>query len=367
MPLPPIIDADEATSRVARIFPRTAFNNTLNGQLAGRAIAAMVYLGAIVPDGDPATEKSRLVRPSALLWLQASVLARSHDGDREAWFAAASRSNDARKRVIELVTGWGLPFDPWYADNSRETLRDETLKQMARLGAVKRRGDLPTTSGRPRWALSSGFAALFDPALTGPALDVAIEAWREANLTPDALLRIRTQQKRAGVGAAVIVLLPSGNARQLEPGQASEIIKGVIEAWAPARLIDPVVLTISEPGAKLASVDADEIAALGIAIDVRSVLPDVLIADLGSPAVTYWVVEAVASDGPVTEERREDLLAWATDQHIPVENMRFLSAFVSRGHTAARKRLRDLANGTYAWFLDEPRMDLSWREIQHDA
>jgi len=363
MSFPPIIDRDEATSRMARIFPRTAFDNTLNGTLAGAAVAAMVYVGAVVGDDDELTADTRFVRPSSCLWMQDDVLAHHTDDEREQWFQAATAGNLAKKKVEAVANDWGFAFRQWYADNSRETLRDETFAGMARWGAVRRRAGLPTTSSAPRWVLNSAFVELFGPQLTGEALDDGIEAWRAAHLTPGALLKVRTQSKRATAEHAVTVTLPSGDVRSLEAGDASRILKGVVEEWAPARLGDPVVLTISEPGAKIATIDASEIVALGIAINVSDVLPDALIADVSTTPVTYWVIEAVASDGPVTEGRRADLEQWADDQHIPRGDLRYVSAFISRGHPAARKRLRDLAAGTYAWFLDEPGMELAWQEI----
>jgi len=78
-----------------------------------------------------------------------------------------------------------------------------------------------------------------------------------------------------------------------------------------------------------------------------------------------WIVEAVATDGPVTEERRRRLLEWAADQKIPAGSCRFLSAFLSRNHGAAKRRLKDLAVGTLAWYLDEPTRELSWHEISN--
>jgi hypothetical protein len=52
------------------------------------------------------------------------------------------------------------------------------------------------------------------------------------------------------MASAIEVVLLSGERRVLESGDASLILKGVLERWAQARLIDPVVLTVSEPGDK---------------------------------------------------------------------------------------------------------------------
>lgn len=363
MAFPPIIDPDEAARRLEMLFPRAAFDNVLNGRIAGSAVAAMVYMGAVIEDDVPVTRECRVVRPSSCLWMQDEVLTHTSESDRERWFRAATAGTLAKKKIAALAAEWGYTFAQWYADNSRETLRDEAFAALRGFGALRRRADLPTTSGSPRWVLSASFAALFDPALTDAELALAVETWRSTRMSPGDRLRIRTEQRRHKAEHGVEVTFPNGERRLLETGDASLILQGIVEQWARARLIDPVVLTISEPGAKVYVTDAAEIAALGITINVSDVLPDALIVDIGTIPPTFWVIEAVASDGPVTEDRKADLIRWATDQHIPAEDVRFVSAFISRGHTTARKRLRDLAVGTLAWYLDEPTRELSWREI----
>ena len=55
-------------------------------------------------------------------------------------------------------------------------------------------------------------------------------------------------------------------------------------------------------------------AEVGISINVSSVLPDVLMFDAGARPPTFWIVEAVASDGEINEVRKAKLLEWAKDQ-----------------------------------------------------
>ena len=68
---------------------------------------------------------------------------------------------------------------------------DETLREgLVRLGAVQEREGLPTTSPRPRYALTADFAALFHLNLLDEPLQAQIARWQEANLSPGALARI---------------------------------------------------------------------------------------------------------------------------------------------------------------------------------
>ena len=109
--------------------------------------------------------------------------------------------------------------------------------------------------------------------------------------------------------------------------------------------------------------DAAKMAAAGISINVSSVLPDAIILDAGATPPTFWIIEAVASDGEISEDRKADLLTWAEEQYIDPEQCQFVSAFSSRNSAPARRRLKDIAVGTYCWFLDEPDRELAWNEL----
>ena len=77
----------------------------------------------------------------------------------------------------------------------------------------------------------------------------------------------------------------------------------------------------------------------------------------------FWVVEAVATDGLVTTARRDALLRWAAQQNIAADRCSFLSAFESRNAAPAKRRPKDLASGTWAWFADEPAHERAWYQF----
>lgn len=364
MTLRPLPTREEVHARLRRLFPPEAFDTVTSNPLAAAATAAMLYVGAIVPDDEQSSSESTWARPSVCLWLSDAAYAHDADHERAAWLTAALRN---RKQVAELLASWGEPFEPWYADNTRETLRDETFPRWLDFGAMRYREGVKTTSSQPRWALTESFADLFDPELTGDALDAAIESWSENHLSPGDVIKVRTARDRDRGQYAVTVNLPGGRVRMLEPGEASLILKGVIEQWAPARLGDPVVLTISEPGRKLVVADNETLLAAGLNINVSLLLCDALLVDLATKPVTFWMVEAVASDGPIDEDRKRQFLRWAEDHRIPPASCHFLTAFSSRHSTSARRRLKDLAAGTYAWYADEPHHELAWYEVNAGA
>jgi hypothetical protein len=353
-------------ARLGLIFPRSAYDPVLSNPLAASALAAMLYIDAVVPDIGDLPDGVVWARPSLCLWMSDAVYAREGNVERIAWRIAVLGSG-GRRAMEELQASWGLTDAvSWYRDNSRETLRDETFAAWLRHGAIRSRPGIPSTSSKPRWALSGSFASLFDPSLDDGHLAQEIDAWRESHMAPGDRFRIQVLRSREQAAYALTVTLPDGRKRYLEPGTASEILRGVIEQWAPARLRDPVVLTISEPGDKVYVADAEQLKMLGLTIDVATLLPDAVIVDIGDTPPAFWIVEAVATDGPVTEDRRRELLRWATNQRIPPASCKFLSAFLDRNDGAARRRLKDLAAGTYAWYSTEPGHELAWYEVTRE-
>lgn len=322
-------------------------------------MAVLLYVDAIsTPDQSSSTVN--WARPSTVIWLTPDTLQHASTAERVAWRDAAAKN----QRSVEAVhASWGVPFTPVYRENSRETLRDETFRKWREHGALRRRAGLPTSSSKPRWALLHDFADLFDPALDGDDFDESATLWRESHLDPGTRLKVNFAIEKEAAEHAVTVNLPNGQSRKLEPGMSSVILKGVVETWAYRRLLQPVVLAISEPGDKVHIGDETTLQALGIKIDRTNVLPDALIADIGDDPVHFWIIEAVATDGPITTERRQALLDWATRQNIAADRCSFLTAFQSRNHPAAKKRLKDIASNTWAWFADEPNHELAWYQI----
>jgi BsuBI/PstI restriction endonuclease HTH domain len=163
--LPPLLDVPEIHRRLLAIFPEgTSQRNYCTREMAARTIFVMLYIGAVEGSG-------MWMAPKHVYRMGGSQAARRSDEDREAYIKAVERP------------GSGAPPDRWFQDNTREPIRDETLRDgVVRMGAVVTRPGLATTSSRGRYALQSAFAWLFEPALAGTALDAAITAWQELSL-----------------------------------------------------------------------------------------------------------------------------------------------------------------------------------------
>lgn len=326
--------------RVKAIFPDGVnHRNYCVRDVAARTVWVMLYAGAI--EG-----LERWIRPSMVTDMtdrQAALLNRS---DREEWYQQASSSDKKR------------PAKAWFAPNSREQIRDETIRLgLIPNGAVVERKGLPTTSPAPKYALARDFALLFDEQLEGKQFGETVERWRTAHLSKAALSRIVLIKRGATREKdSVLVTYPNGHTRSLAPGPSAVLSKAVVEEFAPRYLELPAVLWLSESASKVREYDRELAATLSLKIDPATELPDMILVDLGRPGGEILVVfaEIVATDGPVTETRKVALLDIAGNAGFESKNVAFLTVFRDRGAPAFRKAVSDLALGSFTWFMAEP-------------
>jgi len=344
-----LADRNAYHERLAQVLPASLTGTTATANDAAAAAAfVFMYVGAV--------DRCNAVRPTTIVWMSDAIASRRSDGERAAYHAAAMRSERAVKQLCEQ---WGIIYAPWYATNSREQLRDETIRAWTDNGAVLVGSEVGTTSPGARYTLEPSFAALLDPDLAGDALTTAIGDWQGRHLTPIGRARARqTAQSQTGV----VVNLPGGGTRLLHTGKASMIVKGVIEEFT-ACLSDPAVVLISQSGEKVNVVDRALLEHLGLTVDVQRLLPDCLLADLAPDRDELWCIEVVYSDGPSTEERRAAFVKWATKHGVREAKCRFLTAFESRTSRIFKNRVPLIARGTFVWFLDEPDGLLAWSDL----
>ncbi len=335
---PPLLDVPEIHRRLLRIFPEgTPQRNYCTREMAARTVFVMLYIGALEGGG---------------MWMGPKHVYRMGEGQ------AALRADEEREAYIAAVEkrGSALPADRWFQDNTREPIRDETLRDgLVRVGAVVTRPGLATTSSKGRYALQSAFASLFDPALRAEPLDTAIAAWQDHYLSAGALARVRLQQRSATAAQSrVLVTLPNGETRQMEAGPSSVITKAVVEVFARQFLKDPAVLWISESGNKVIQRDDELAQALGLKIETDKLLPDTILIDLAPAEPLMVFVEAVATAGEITEARRSAFLELITAAGFKAGNVAFVTAFADRNGAAFKRAIPNLAWGSFAWCLSEP-------------
>ncbi len=338
MALPPLLSVAEVNERLRAVFPEgTPNRNYVVREMAAKTVFVMLYVGAVTGAG-------RWVRPDQVTRMTDSQTGLGAEAERNEWRAASMRS------ATDAIEG------RWYAANTREPIRDETLRAgLVRTGAVVERQELPTTSPLPRYALAEGFAALFDPELTGDHLASAIDAWREANLSGPALARVAIMRRgSAGQDGRVLVTFPDGEARHMAPGPSSVISKAVVEEFASRFLTQPAVVWLSESRSRVVSRDDELAQEIGLTIEADRNLPDLILVDLAPSEPLLVFVEVVATAGPVSEARRAALLEVAAEGNFGEEQVAFVTAYRDRDASAFKASVSELAWRSFAWFMSEP-------------
>ncbi|HTB22623.1 MAG TPA: BsuBI/PstI family type II restriction endonuclease [bacterium] len=326
--------------RLPEIFPEgIEFRNYLVRDMAVSTVYVMFYANAI--EGE-----DQWIRPSQVTDMTDSQAMKIDTSSRLAWVKKILSSNKKK------------PAKAWYATNTREPIRDETIRQgFAAIGAIVERQGLPTTSAKPKYALKKEFAALFSESLSGEALQAALSAWREKYLSKAALTRVLMIRQGSTLSTdSIVVNLPNRETKVLSPGESSAIAKGVIEDFASRFLVRPAVLWLSEPGNKVVVKEDAQAKKLGIQIDPSKNLPDIMLVDVGGEAgeVLFVFVEVVSTDGPISATRKKALLDIGLAAGFKEDQIAFVTAFRDRSAPAYKKLVSDLAWGSFVWFLSEP-------------
>ena len=335
-PMPAVLDVKTILERLGAIFPEgTPGRRYLINEAAARTVFVMLYTGALEDSG-------RWLRPSQVGRMTDDQAARTSNQEREAWQA----------RSMQPSSG-NIP-GRWFAVDTRESIRDEALRQgLVPTGAVVERGGLPTTSPLPRYALTLDFLKLLDPDTSGEELEEAIAAWQQAHLTAAALGSITlARQGTVASEQFVPIRLPNGEVRIMQPGPSSLISRAVIEEFAPRFLQNPALVWLSESRTKVIEQQNELARNLGINLSPDGNLPDIILADVTPEGAILVFVEVVASTGAVSEQRRAELLTIGTDAGFAEGGMAFVSAFENR--RSLRRFIETLAWRSFAWVRTEP-------------
>ena len=338
MRLPPLLPVPEILGRLRIVFPEgTANRNYVTREIAAKTVFVMLYVGAV--EGS-----QRWLRPDQVTRMTDAQATSTGDGERNRWL------HESMRPAAGNIEG------RWYAANTREPIRDETLREgLVRMGAVKEREGIPTTSPRPRYALARDFTELFDPALGGAELDKRIAAWQEENLTSGALARLAIMRRGAVAREGqMLVTFPSGETRPMEPGRSSVISKAVVEEFASRFLDVPSVIWLSESRNHVIARDDRLAQEIGLTIRPDRNLPDLILADLGPSRPLLVFVEVVATAGPVNEARQTALMAIAAEGGFAEEQVAFVTAYADRGDAVFMSSVGQLAWRSFAWFMSEP-------------
>lgn len=338
-PLPALLTPDVIKERLAGLFPESFPDRAiLVSQMAARAVYVFLYGGFI--DGC-----NRYLRPSHVYLFTAEQAAKISDDERIAWLQSS------------VKPGFRPEGQRWYADTSREPIRDDLMRnQFLRLGIMQKHQPHghSITSSNPINYLAADFAALFTPDLTDERFRSLAALWQAKHLDPATLQRmaLRVQGAQAK-GSDIFIEMPDGTRIRISSGVSNEIVKALIEEFATRHLTEPVVLWVSASDKKAYPQFVEAAGSVGLKFDLNAELPDLILADMTEP-VKFYLCEVVATDGAVTEMRKQALLGIIRASAIPENCVEFLTAFEDREAGPFRKNFSQLALNTLVWFRTEP-------------
>jgi hypothetical protein len=345
MILPPYATRDLVHERLPLIFLQgTPNRNYCIREMAASIVFVHLYMGAVEGLGVQ-------LAPVHIYRMTYEQAAKSDDQNRLRYIA------DSGKRNFKVAG------ERWYEDNTREPLRDESLREgLVNIGAVLTLPGIPTTSSRPRYYLQKDFAALFNPAVVSGELSQQIISWQEKYLSKSALTRLSLAGLATSGKADILVTFPNKETRILSAGPSSPISKSVIEVFAPRFLRQPAVLWLSTSDDKVVARDDKIASSIGLKIDAGRNLPDIILVDLAPSDPILVFVEVVATDGAINFRRQEAIYGLTDSAGFNRSQVCFVTAYLDREGVGFTKTIRGLAWNSYAWFVSEPDNIIHFKE-----
>ncbi len=234
-------------------------------------------------------------------------------------------------------------YDKRYAPNTRETFRRQSIHQLVAAGTALYNPDNPARAVNSPKAVYQ-----IEPAALKLLRTFGTTAWIK-NLA--AYLKNRktlaARYAKAREMRKLPVRLATGKAMRLSPGNHSELIKAIIEEFAPRFVPGGVLIYAGDTGEKWGYFDKKLLAELGVEVDGHGKMPDVV---LYYPERGWLLlVESVTSHGPVDGKRHDELARlFASSKAGPV----YVTAFPSRA--SMTRYLGKIAWETEVWVADAP-------------
>lgn len=230
-----------------------------------------------------------------------------------------------------------------YAPNTRETFRRQTMHQFCDAGVAlynPDKPDRPVNSPKAVYQIEPFALQLLQTFGTTQWHDrlTAYLAERETLVAKYAKEREHNR---------IPVEIAPGKEITLSPGTHSELIRAIIEDFAPSFAPGSVLLYAGDTGDKWSYFDAALLAELGVNVDSHGKMPDVVL----HFTKNRWLllVEAVTSHGPVDGKRHAELAKLFAGSKA---GLVYVTAFPNR--SIMGRYLGEIAWETEVWVADAP-------------
>ena len=230
-----------------------------------------------------------------------------------------------------------------YAPNTRETVRRQTMHQLVNAGIAVYNPDDPD---RP--VNSPKAVYQIEPATLALLRSFGSATWRgnlnsylaERETLVNRYAREREQNR-------IPVQIASGTSITLSTGEHSELIRAIIEDFAPRFAPGSALIYAGDTGDKWSYFDEALLFEIGVNVDAHGKMPDVVL----HYREKQWLllVEAVTSHGPVDGKRHAELTNLFSGAKA---GLVYITAFPNRSVMA--RYLPEIAWETEVWVADSP-------------
>jgi hypothetical protein len=245
---------------------------------------------------------------------------------------------------ITPIMDWvRVHYQKAYAPNSRETFRRQTMHQFVDAGIALYNPDVPD---RP---VNSPKAVYQIEAATLQLLrSFGTRQWAKkltVYLSQRETLTAQYAKTRDQNRIPVKILLEQ--AIDLSPGAHSELIRAIIEEFAPRFVPGSVLIYVGDTGDKWGYFDRLILSELGVEVNLHGKMPDVVFHDTDR----NWLilVESVTSHGPVDGKRQAELAKLFAGAKA---GLVYVTAFPARNIMA--RYVAQIAWETEVWVAEDP-------------
>lgn len=254
-----------------------------------------------------------------------------------------SEAESPLRGITQMMQFFAKYYGKQYAPNSRETVRRQTVHQFLSAGLVTANPDnlyRPTNSGQTVYQI--------EPSMLDLLRSYGLPEW-DARLR-DYLVDIETLQKRYAQErelSRIPVRIVKEQTITLSPGGQNVLVELILREFAERFVPGGRLIYVGDTDEKFAYFDEEGMAGLGVALEPHGKIPDIILYD----EARNWLVlvEAVASHGPITPLRREELKKLFEQSRAELV---FVTAFLDR--KTLKTELSNISWETDVWVAETP-------------
>ena len=254
-----------------------------------------------------------------------------------------SKSKHRIIRIHDILEFVQANYGKRYAENTRETIRRQTLHQFEQAGIVERNPDdpkRPTNSPRTVYTIENDTLKVIKKYKTSGWNSALAEWIKQKGKLIDRYERRRQKQ-------LISVDLPRGPSLNFSPGKHNKLQAQVITEFRARFCPKTSVVYVGDTARKLLHLDKNLLMELKIPITEHDKLPDVVLFDRKRHIL--FLIEAVTAHGPLSPKRQielEQTLKYCDARRI------YVSAFPD--FAEFKKHISNIAWDTEVWISDNP-------------